>query len=51
LLSKSEDFLDLKTHEPKKPDSAEGFIDEETPIYKTVRELPFFSLFGEGAKK
>jgi hypothetical protein len=51
LLTKHEDILDLKTHEPKKLGPDDGFIDEETPLCKTVKELPFFSLFGKGGKK
>jgi hypothetical protein len=42
LLKSTEEFLDLKTNTPKKPDG--DFIDKTTPLYHKVAELPFLSL-------
>jgi hypothetical protein len=46
LLKFNEEFLDLSTGNPKKPD--DEFVDEETPQYKKVSDLPFFRLLFPG---
>jgi hypothetical protein len=45
LLESKEKFLDLKTESPKKP--GEDFVDEETPLYHKVSDLPFLLLLGK----
>lgn len=49
LLESKEKFLDLKTESPKKPD--EEFVDEETPLYHKVSDLPFLSLLGKLSRR
>jgi len=42
VLRATEEFLDLSTEKPKRPD--ESFTDQKTPIYRKVADFPFYPI-------